>query len=87
MPDPSLAQPVAVPPPPNLLTAPQSLPPPQSGTVADLLQNHLQVAQAYHQLASKYCRLLSYLQQAPAACAAWMTTTQNNPPLGADDEH
>jgi hypothetical protein len=52
---------IAVPPPPNLTSPPQTLPPPLSGRMKDLEANHLQVTQAYHQLASQQCRLLAFL--------------------------
>lgn len=60
-----------VPPPANLTAPPAPLPPPASGLVPDLEANHLQVARAYHQLASQLCRLLEYLEAAPSECRAW----------------
>ena len=59
---------IPVPPPANLTAPPAPLPPPASGRVPDLEANHLQVARAYHQLASQLCRLLEFLEQAPSEC-------------------
>lgn len=75
---PVVLTPVAVPPPANLLTAPQPLPQPPNGTLKALEQNHLSVAELYHQLATQTCALLQHLQRAhPSAinlqgCAPWL---------------
>lgn len=60
-----------VPPPANLTAPPPPLPAPASGRLRDLEANHLQVARAYHQLASQLCRLLEFLEQPAADCQAW----------------
>lgn len=68
-----------VPPPPNLTAPPAPLPPPASGRVPDLEANHLQVARAYHQLASQLCRLLEFLEAAPSDCQAWRHEPSTQP--------
>lgn len=76
-PMPAVAAPrrLEVQPPPNLTQPPATLPPPASGRMRDLEANHLQVAQTYHDLAIRYCRLLLFLQQWHAAdgCRPWLT--------------
>lgn len=70
-PTPMPAQPLKVPPPPNLTAPPAPLPPPASGRMPDLEANHRQVARAYHQLASQLCGLLAFLEAEPDDCKAW----------------
>lgn len=69
---PTLVQPIAVPPPANLTAPPPALPPPPSGQMQALEANHRAVAQAYHQLASQMCGLLTFLQLDTQGCAPWM---------------
>lgn len=75
-PTPMPAAPIRVPPPASLTTAPQRLPPPASGRLRDLEANHLQVARAYHQLASQHCRLLEFLEAAKPDCNHWRLAPQ-----------
>ena len=64
-------EPIRVPPPANLTQPPPLLPAPASGQMRDLEANHRQVAQAYHQLASQMCGLLSWLQIDHEQCRRW----------------
>ena len=66
---------LVVPPPPDLLQPPRPLPPPASGRMRDLEINHLQVAQAWHDLAQRLCRLQAWVLHpapAPEACRPWL---------------
>lgn len=65
-----------VPPPPNLTRPPQPLPPPSSGRMKDLEQNHLQVTRAYHQLAAQMCGLLVELEVKHDECTPWLQLEQ-----------
>jgi len=65
--------PLTVPPQASLLVPPAPLPQPTSGRMRDLEANHLQVARAYHQLASQLCGLLLHLKQPVAEpCRPWL---------------
>lgn len=66
------ACPIPVAPPANLTQAPQKLPPPRSGAMRDLESNHQQAAHAYHQLATRYCGLLQWLEINDDECAAFL---------------
>lgn len=68
---PMQADPIQVPPPANLTTAPQELPQPSSGRIQELETNHREVARAYHQLATQVCSLLAFLQMTPEGCEPW----------------
>ena len=68
----SLPTPIKVPPQASLTQPPQALPQPTSGRVPDLELNHRQVAQAYHQLAARYCGLLSYLEIEHRECLPYL---------------
>lgn len=67
---------IPVPPPASTTAPPQALPPPRSGQVRDLEANHQAVARAYHQLASRYCRLLQHLEIHHDECKAFTTATE-----------
>lgn len=70
---PTTVEPIAVPPPANLLMAPLPLPPAPSGQMPDLEANHRAVAKAYHQLAAQMCSLLAFLQiDTGQDCTPWM---------------
>lgn len=71
-PMPTPPAPIEIPPPANLTSPPQQLPQPSSGQMRDLEANHLQVAEAYHQLAAKYCGLLAFLEINHDACRFWL---------------
>lgn len=64
-------EPIRVPPPANLIAAPQPLQQPRSGRIQDLEANHREVAKAYHQLASQMCGLLAFLQIKNEGCEPW----------------
>ena len=68
---PTLAEPLKVPPPPNLTAPPQPLPPPDSGQLRDLESNHRETARAYHQLAQQMCNLLAFLEINHDASKPW----------------
>lgn len=61
-------RPVPVPPPASLLVVPPTLPPPRSGSMPDLLANHLAVARQYHLLRSQVCLLLAHLGAPTDGC-------------------
>ena len=63
MPEPEVIVAQAVPAPVSLTVKPAPLPQPQSGQLPELEANHREVARAYHQLASRYCQLLAFLQE------------------------
>lgn len=61
-PTPMPGEPIKVLPQANLTAPPQPLPPPASGQMRDLEENHREVAKAYHLLASQMCLLLASLE-------------------------
>jgi hypothetical protein len=63
---------IKVPPPASLTQPPQPLPPPTSGLLPDLELNHRQVAQAYHQLAARFCSLLLNLEIEHRECLPYL---------------
>lgn len=67
-----LPAPIKVPPQASLTQPPQALPPPTSGLVPDLELNHRQVAQAYHQLAARFCGLLLHLEIEHRECLPYL---------------
>jgi len=68
---PTQDDPIQVQPEASLTAAPRPLPQPPTGRIQDLEENHREVAQAYHQLASQMCRLLDFLQIKREGCELW----------------
>lgn len=70
-------EPIPVKPEANLTAVPLPLPQPATGRIQDLEANHVQVARAYHQLASQVCRLLVFLQVPTEGCELWTRNSTN----------
>lgn len=68
---PTPEEPIRTSPPPNLTAPPRQLPQPETGHMRALEANHLQVAKAYHLLASQICQLQAYLQINHPECRAF----------------
>lgn len=65
--------PIKVKPQASLTQPPQPLPNPTSGAMPDLEANHREVAQAYHQLATRLCGLLRHLEIEHRECLPYLS--------------
>ncbi|MCA8478221.1 hypothetical protein LGN35_09775 [Burkholderia multivorans] len=69
---PPTPDPLRVPPPPNLMRAPDVLPQPASGRMPDLEANHRDTVRLYYGLAARFCGVLMAIDAMPTGCAPYL---------------